>query len=238
MGIGRTALFAVTVAALEAGCAHAPRPEVTRPISDHRCDDAARRVAARGRTRALDDLRRSGTTSLSLLATGAGWVTDGVLIGSATIAVGGLVCSPLFALEIAAKSNGEASARCFVEIGAQFLGSAPAPGVGRGVYRATRRWRCPDFVQLAREVTAVAGCYAARDAPGDRDVAFATLDQIAWDREIWECLPDRERAAIQEARGRLLPPALPPALPPPPPPSAAPPAPPDAPPAAAGGGRG
>lgn len=204
MSTRRAVLLAISVTVLAGGCAHAPRAEVARATADLRCEDAARRVAARARTRTLDDLRRSATVPLSLAMTGAGWVTDGVIVGSATVAVGGLVCAPIFALEAAAKGDGSASARCFVEVGGRFLGEAPAPGIGRGLYRATARWRCPDFVQLAREVTAVTRCYAARGAPGDREAALETVEPLFWDREIWACLPEAERAAVQEARARLL----------------------------------
>jgi hypothetical protein len=199
--------MALTVAGLTEGCAHAPRTEVARATADLRCEDAARRVAARARTRALDDLRRSGTVPLSLLASAAGWLADGVIVGSATAAVGGLVCSPLFALEVAAKSDGSASARCFVEVGGRFLEGAEGPGIGKGVYRATHSWRCPDFVQLAREVGAVAACYGTRDAPGDREIALETVALLRGDREIWDCLPSAERVAIEDARLRLLDPA-------------------------------
>jgi hypothetical protein len=199
----RAALITITVAGL-AGCAHAPRPEVARATADLRCEDAAWRVASRTRTRALDDLRRSGTTSLSIAATGAGWVTDVVLVASATAAVGCLVCAPVLALEVVAKGSGDASARCLVEVGGRFLGGAPLPGIGRGVQRATHGWRCPDFVQLAREVGAVAACYGARDAPGDRELALETLAQLRWDGEIWDCLPEAERALIEDARAWLL----------------------------------
>jgi hypothetical protein len=227
---GRAALLTLTAAALAAGCAHAPRPAVARATGDLRCEDAARTVAARSRTRPLDDLRRSATLPFSLAASGAGWVTDGALVVSAGVAVGGLVCAPILALEAAAKSDGSATARCFVWVGGTFIEGTPAPGIGRGLYRATRSWRCPDFVQLAREVTAVAACYGARDAPGDRDLALLHLEQLHADREIWGCLPEAERRAAEETRARLLAPAIPDAPPPAPGPSpASPPGPPPSP---------
>jgi hypothetical protein len=199
----RAALLAMTAAALAAGCAHTPRPEVARATGDLRCEDAARLVAARARTRPLDELRRSATLPLSLVASGAGWVTDGVVIVSAGVAMGGLVCTPIFALEVAARSNGEASAECFVRTSAVFMDATPSPGVGPGVYRATRSWRCPDFVQLSREVRAVAACYEARGAPGDRELALQHLLQLRGVPEIWKCLPGSERHGVDGAAARL-----------------------------------
>jgi hypothetical protein len=207
--MGHAALVTLAATVVAAGCAHAPRPGVARDTGALRCEDAARTVAARSRTRALDDLRRSATVPLSLAVSGAGWVTDGVVVATAGVAVGGLVCAPILALEAAAKSDGSAAARCFVEIGGAVVGGMPAPGLGRGVYRATRGWRCPDFVQLAREVGAVSACHEARGAPGDREVALLHLEQLRGDREIWECLPGAERLALDGARARLLGPPAP-----------------------------
>jgi hypothetical protein len=206
---GRAALISTVVAGVGAGCAHAPRADVARDVAELRCDEAAQTVAARPRTHPLDELRRSATTPLSLVATGAGWVTDGALVVSAGVTAGGLVCVPIFALEVAAKGDGRASAECFVRVGAGVMEVMPAPGIGRGVYRATRSWRCPDFVQLAREVRAVAACYEARGAPGDGDVGAATLEELRTDREIWECLPAGERGAIDAARARAFAPPPP-----------------------------
>lgn len=206
---GRATLIAMTVGGLAAGCVHAPRAEVSQATSDLRCEEAAEAVAARARTRPLDELRRSATLPLSLLASGAGWVTDGALVVTAGVAVGGLVCAPILALEAAANGNGSASGECFVRVGAAMIAETPAPGIGRGVYRATRSWRCPDFVPLAREVRAVAACFEARDAPGDRDLALLTLGPLRADREIWGCLPAVERAAVEAARLRLAAPTPP-----------------------------
>lgn len=219
----RAALVTITAVALAAGCAHAPRREVARATAGLRCEEAALAVAARSRTRPLDDLRRTATLPLSLAVSGAGWVTDGAAVVTVGVAVGSLVCAPILALEAAAKSDGAASARCFVEIGAAVIGGTPAPGFGRGVYRATRSWRCPDFVQLSREVGAVAACYDARGAPGDRELALLHLEQLRGDREIWGCLPGAERRRVDDARARLL------AQPAPPPPLAEPPEPPPSP---------
>lgn len=201
---GAAALLSMLAVGLGGGCAHAPRAAVTRDSVDLRCEEAARAVAARSRTHPLDELRRSATTPLSYAVTGVGFVTDGALVFTAGVTVGGLVCIPIFALEVAAKGDGRASAECFVRVGAGAIEVMPAPGIGRGVYRATRSWRCPDFVQLAREVSSVAACYEARGAPGDRDVALATLEQLRGDREIWECLPPAERGDLEAARARAF----------------------------------
>lgn len=205
----RLAALLSTIAALAVGCAHSPRAGVTRDTADLRCEEAAQTVSARPRTHPLDDLRRSATTPLSLVAAGAGWVTDGALVVSAGVTAGGLVCVPIFALELAAKGDGRASGECFVRVGAGVMEVMPTPGIGRGLYHATRSWRCPDFVQLAREVRTVAACYEARGAPGDDAVALATLDQLRTDREIWECLPAAERGEIDAARARAFAPPPP-----------------------------
>lgn len=204
----RRATCALATAALAVGCAHAPRPDVTRPAGALQCEAAALLVDARRRTSPLDDLRRSATYPLSLAATGAGWVTDGAIVVTAGAAAGGLVCAPILALEVAAKSSGNAAAECFVRVGGAVAGSA-SPGIGRGVYRVTRGWRCPDFVPLAREVRSVSACFASRNRPGDAEIAFLRLSQLRSDREIWGCLPPSERAAVGSALAAILSPIPP-----------------------------
>ena len=138
------------------------------------------------------------TAPFAYAAAGAGWITDGALV--VTVAGGGglLVCAPIMALEGAAHGSGEASAQCFANVAGAVLEAGP-PGVGRGVYRATRSWRCPDHVQLAREVRAVASCHSSRNAPGDAELARLELLQLRSDRGIWECLPPEERREVQDA---------------------------------------
>ncbi|HEX9309096.1 MAG TPA: hypothetical protein VF894_16500 [Anaeromyxobacter sp.] len=184
--------------ALAVGCAHAPRREVAFPAAALRCEEAADLVARRARTQPLDELRLVLTAPFAYAAAGAGWITDGALV--VTVAGGGglLVCAPIMALEGAAHGSGEASAQCFANVAGAVLEAGP-PGVGRGVYRATRSWRCPDHVQLAREVRAVASCHSSRNAPGDAELARLELLQLRSDRGIWECLPPEERREVQDA---------------------------------------
>ena len=158
--MARTTLGAAALGAavLASGCAHAPRHAVTDPIADLRCEDAADAVARRPAVPVRDELRLVLTAPFAYAAGGAGWLTDGAIV--ATLATGGglLVCAPVFALEGAVHGDGDMSADCFTSVAGRFFSNGP-PGVGRSVYRAVRSWRCPDHVQLVREVRAVAACY-------------------------------------------------------------------------------
>lgn len=196
----RAALFAV----LAAGCAHAPRRDVADPAADLRCEDAAAVVARRSAVPLHDELRLVLTAPLAYAAAGVGWATDGALV--VTVAAGGglLVCAPVFAFEGAVHGDGEMSGECFASVAGAFISKGP-PGIGRGVYRATRGWRCPDHVQLSREVRAVAGCYAARDAPGDAELARLHLLQLREVRGIWDCLPRSEQREVDGALEALGP---------------------------------
>ncbi|HEX9401978.1 MAG TPA: hypothetical protein VF912_17850 [Anaeromyxobacter sp.] len=200
MGIRRIVPFFAL--ALAAGCAHAPRREIAAPAAALRCEEAGVLLARRARTQPLDELRLVLTAPLAYAAAGAGWITDGALV--VTVAGGGglLVCAPLAMLEGATHGDGELTGSCFASVAGAVLGAGP-PGVGRGVYRATRRWRCPDHVQLAREVRAVASCHATRGAPGDTEAARVQLVQLRSDRGIWECLPAEERREVEDALAAL-----------------------------------
>src|SRR5512141_572686 len=110
----RSAVPIALAAALAVGCAHAPRPEVTRASDDLRCEEAAGAVARRARTHLLDELRRSATTPLSLVLSGAGWVTDGAVVVSSGVVLGGAICAPIGLIEAAGKGDGSATGHCFV----------------------------------------------------------------------------------------------------------------------------
>jgi hypothetical protein len=184
--------------ALSAGCAHAPRRAVAGLSQAARCEEASAVLVRRPRTEPLDELRLALTAPLAYAATGVGWVADGAAV--ATLAGGGglLVCAPVLMIEGALSGDGDASAQCFVWVVGAALAVGP-PGAGRGLYRATRSWRCPDHVRLAREVQAVASCYSARDLPGDRALARDHLLQLRWQQGIWKCLPHDEQGAVQSA---------------------------------------
>jgi len=96
------------------------------------------------------------------------------------------------------------SDECVSAVAGGLVAKGP-PGIGRGVYRATRGWRCPDHVQLSREVRAVAGCHAARNAPGDAELARLHLLQLRDVSDIWECLPRGEQREVDGALEALGP---------------------------------
>jgi hypothetical protein len=194
----RAALLTVaaTVAGL-GGCAVAPRPAAAHSTDRLRCEDAAARAAARAPTQGPDE-PRSSTAPRSVTAGGEGRAHTGATVVSAAATLGCLFLTPVFVLQAAATGDGTATARCSAEVAS---GAAPQPADDAD---ASDSGRCPDAVTLAVELEAVAGCFAARDAPGDRRAALETLARLRWNGKLWTCLPAAQRARIEDARLRLL----------------------------------
>jgi hypothetical protein len=190
---------AVLLAALT-GCAHAPRAAIRAPALDGRCDAAAELLARRPPRQTVDDeFRQVFTQPLSYAVAGAGYAVDGTVLVGLGVVGGGLVCLPAAALDAMFDGDGELYGECFVSVAGTIIGEAGLPGAGRGLARATRRWRCPDRTRLAREARTVAACYARRAAPGDLGQARELVAALHRDDRVRACLPRRERRANARA---------------------------------------
>ena len=190
-----------------AACAHAPRGEIGRPVAAARCDEALETLRLHPTPPPpADDLRQVVTTPLSWVATGAGYTVDvaavGVLAGSASVTL----CLPVLLLEASVGGRGELSAECVKGVATAVVQAMPLPGLGHGLRRATLAWRCPDLHRHAAEVQVVAGCFAGRGEPGDREVAESLLLPLTA-REVDRCLPARRREQVRRALEELTPPA-------------------------------
>jgi hypothetical protein len=206
--------------AVASACAHAPRREVLHETEALRCEEAAQVLADRP-VDVVDAARRVVTIPLSYAATGLGYAGEIAVVFGGGVAAGVAICSPVIALESASGGTGEASAQCFLGITSGIWASA-RPGVGRGIFRATRVWRCPDLTQASRELRSVARCHVQRGWPDDAAKARALLGSMAGSRRFQECLPAEEREGIAAELAALGPDSAP--VPPSnePPPSGAP----------------
>lgn len=214
---GKTAMDSRRAAALlallaGAACAHAPRGEIVRPVAAVRCDEALETLRLHPTPPPpADGLRQVVTTPLSWAAIGAGYTVDvaalGVLAGGASVTL----CLPLLLLEASVGGRGELSAECVKGVATAVVEAVPLPGLGHGLRSATRSWRCPDLERRAAEARAVAGCFAGRGGPGDREAAEALLRPLTA-REVDRCVPPRHREEVRRALEELTPPA---AAPPP-----------------------
>ena len=187
------------LALLAAGCAHGARPEITRPLSEGRCDDALSALLARPPPRPPGDgVRRSVATPLSWLAVGAGYTADVTALVSASVVGGLLVCAPVMAIEGGLGGGGDLSAECFQEVSGAIFGGGRLPGAGAGLANATRGWRCPDLRRQAAETLAVSECLIERAAPGDLEAARAWLRPLT-EPDVERCLPRRQQRALDAA---------------------------------------
>lgn len=201
----RTALILSPVLLLLAapGCAHAPRPRIREAAAGGDCEAAAAHLARHPpRQTAGDELRRVLAQPMSWAVSGLGYAADGTILFAGGLVAGGLGCVPFAALDAAFGSDGDAEdslyAQCFVGVAGAVMGSG-LPGAGRGLARATRRWRCPDLTRLARETRAVAACYRRRGTRADLEKAWDLVAALGDDPRAARCLSHRERRADARA---------------------------------------
>lgn len=196
--------------AAAAGCAHGPRPGVAGPAEALECEEAEAFFAAHPPAPPpFDGVRRVATAPLSWAATGAAYVVEATGVVGVGVAAGAVVCAPLLVFEAGLHGTGEASAECFVDVTGGVAGALWLPGAGRGVWRATRTWRCPDVTRLSRELRAIARCRARRGAPGDVELARQELAWLREARPVAACLSGGERRAIERELAALAPPGAP-----------------------------
>ena len=186
------------VLALSLSCARpALRREVAEPTQAGQCEDAAAFVAAHQRGPATSTrLRQVVAIPLSIIATGLGYATDVVLLTTGGLVVSVVVCAPVIAVEAAVDSNGDSSGRCIGDLMSAVIDDGPLPGIGEGIYDATREWRCTDLTPLCRELREIAGCYARRGGPGDLERAREQLLVIRKSAQLYGCAATQEKQAV------------------------------------------
>jgi hypothetical protein len=182
---------------LAAGCAHAPPPEFSQRIRQGRCEDAASFLRANprgppGRSR----VRQAVTLPLSWILTGVGYTAEATVVVGGGIVLSGVLCTPILALEAAVQGDGDATAECVVMALGAIFDDAELPGVGRGIRKATHKWRCADLSPVSEDLRAIAECYAWRGGDGDLERARAQLEVLRSSKDLLRCVSEAERAAV------------------------------------------
>jgi hypothetical protein len=187
------------LAATATACAHAPAPEFSRRIRQARCEDAVSFLRAHPRGPPVESrLKQVVTVPLSYVLTGVGYTAEIAVVVGGGIVLSGVVCTPVLALEGAARGSGEASADCFASMLGTVFADASLPGVGRGIHAATRGWRCADMSPVSEDLRAIARCYAERGGDGDLERARQQLDVLVRSTDLLRCVSDEERGALDE----------------------------------------
>ena len=132
-------------------------------------------------------------TVASYLLSGIGYTTDVVVQFGGGIAVGFIVCSPVFALEAGMKGTGDASLRCLTEIASSAIEASSFMKIGETTLYHTKNWRCPNYDTLSEGFRKIARCHYDK---GEINKSKLQLQKIKDDKKFYDCLSTDEQMDI------------------------------------------
>jgi hypothetical protein len=183
---------------LASACAHAPPAELSERVRSGRCEDAASFLRANRRGPPIESrVRKAFTLPLSYVLTGATYGVEVVAVVAGGVVGAVAICSPLLMIDGAIGLKDGVGGACVNTMTDAFLSNGKLPGLGRGVDRATREWRCADTTPISEDLRAIAECYAWRGAEGDLELARSQLEVLMGSRDVLRCASREERRKVE-----------------------------------------
>ena len=180
-----------------AACAHAPPMEFSERVRAARCEDAASFLRANPRGPPVESrMKQAVALPLSWALTGAAYTVEAVVVVGGGVVGAVVICSPILAIEVAAKGNGNASGECLATMGDAIFSDMTLPGAGRWVRKSTGGWRCADTTPISEDLRAIAECYAWRGGPGDLERARQQLSTLLAAKDVLRCASKEERRKV------------------------------------------
>ncbi len=174
--------------------------EAGERVAGPRCEsDYARYAESREISQLGQKSKSLAGTTASYAAAGSVAVTETILYTTGGIALGALVCSPIFAIEAASESDNHASIECVVRIGSYAMTALIADAeysLTQNVWQATEGMRVESYDQLAAYLLDSAECRIERNGPGDREQALRQLRALRDEAGIW---PHLSQFSIERA---------------------------------------
>lgn len=172
-------------------------------LEEGRCDDALKEVSKQDPgTKIADTSKQVAGTLLSYSLTGVSYTTEVLwdFAGGTVMFVG--LCSPLvLAATVGSVGPGNYSSPnplspwCFPGK----LSTLGAPPLGRKTFAATKNFRCPSVVPVSQSIRSVASCYVKKGDEQSLVKARQSLNALQGSVDVYECLPDEEKQAIEKA---------------------------------------
>lgn len=185
-------LFLLTALAIFSSCANQKAIKKDHLVGGH-CESRFQETKLGDGEIIWQKISEGTGTSMSYLVTGLAYSTDIAISFTGGVVAAVTVCSPLIALESAARSNGAISGECVGKVGGKAI-SILNPNLGTKAYEGTSSWRCPDLDAIALGLVSVSDCYKDQ---GDINRAQKQLQQIIESRVFQECLSDKTMKKIQ-----------------------------------------
>jgi len=192
-------------------CAARVKDQVIRDAGEGRCEQAIA-VFEKNATKemAWQKTKQIGGATASGAVTGVVAVTETAIYILPGVAVGLIVCSPVIAVEVAAKGHGHASARCMTVMGisslAAFTGNEEN-WIANRIWKSTESWRLESYDDLSRMLRNIALCYAHRNTPEALQTAQKQLQSAR--ESLWDSISADEKKQVDlllsHIRNRLAP---------------------------------
>lgn len=175
-----------------------------RALAENKCELAANNITANQKTSFVYDIAAIPGTiaSWTLVSLSTGTELAVYLAGGL---IGGIViCSPVIAIEAAAKSDGDVSREC-VKIAASTIMEIADPKFEYSikVMDKTEHWRCPDITEFSKAIRRIVTCYENRNTPEDLKKAKEQLSIIEDNMFQKICVTAKEKVLINEQSTRL-----------------------------------
>jgi len=179
-------------------CAARVKDQVIRNAGAGQCEQAIA-VFEKNATKEIvwQKTRQIGGATVSGAATGVVAATETAIYILPGVAVGLVICSPVIALEVAARSHGHASARCITVMGITSLAAYAGHEenwIANKVWKNTESWRLESYDDLSRMLRSIARCYADRNTPESLQTAEKQAQSIR--QSLWESLSADEKKQV------------------------------------------
>lgn len=187
--------FFLIIALLNSCSSREKEKDFRKDLSSNDCESALKKNIPSKSTEIIGQTVKGTGTIASYLVTGIGYTSDFLILFGGGIGIGVVVCSPIVAIEAAAKSSGRASAECIGRISSTFLGSdfEGAIGLGKTAYKNTESWRCPNLDFLSEGFREVAACHHRK---GNQGKAIEQIKVLKQNSKLIKCLSSEERNNI------------------------------------------
>lgn len=197
-----SAIFALTT------CAAGQLQKAEKLARQKDCEGSMSAFLTASTVKRVEETTKStaGTTG-SVIAGGTVAVTETVLYVGGGMALAVLICTPIAVIEAAAKSNGRASAECFVRTTAEaaaLLVEEKGYSLTKTAWRKLAPLRVESYDDVSRVMRTIAACHALRNTAEDVKIARRQLRNFKNESGLWERISPAEKADFLELEQELL----------------------------------
>jgi hypothetical protein len=179
-------------------------PEFIAAIRDGRCEEATKQIPNSGEYKIISTSKSLATNAYSYLLTGTSYAAEFTLTVSVGVLAGVVLCSPLLALELGLKGDGQASGQCVAGIFDNVYSSRKF-NYSKKVYEKTQKFTCPNLDSISERTRLSAQCFIDRNKGQDKENAESLIVSLYKSELFQKCVSEKEKNQILKFK-ELFPP--------------------------------